>query len=462
MVFQEGKLQPNSQEIEEIVLGAAMLERDGATTVVELLQPECFYNSDHSIIFSAIQAVYKRKDPVDIITVTSELKKTHQLEIIGGPYKITSLTSRVSASANTESHCRILLQLFIKRKIILLSSELYKNAYDDYFDSLDLLDIFSKESKKLYDHIIHGKIVSTEQIYNSTVESIKEAQKNGGIIGIPTGFKQIDNVLIGLRPGFKYIVAGLPGMGKTSFVKTLAVNLIKGGHPGAFFSLEMTSEQLMIHIMADVCEIDNQKLPKGNLSTQEELMIKQKMSKFPMHTLFIDDTASITTTQLRSAVKRLVRLFNIEWFVVDYSQMLKLPPSERKGKSKEEITSEVTYTIKEIAKEENISAIELSQLSRESDKRSDKRPSLSDLKYSGALEASADVVIFLHRPEYHGYRTVGPNKESADGYTEVIIGKNRHGKTGTILLDYIPQFTRFVDRDDSILLPEIKNDLEDF
>lgn len=455
---------PNAVDIERNIIGAILLDKEAVNIAMEILTEECFYSDANAAVFKAIQSLWKRKDPVDLTTLVFELKKMHQLEILGGAYAVTSYTENVASSANIEAHCRIVAQCFIKRKIISLTQDIHEKAFDEYFDSLSLLDIFSLESKKLYDNILQGRVTSIIDTYNETMQANEAARANNGIVGMSTGIQALDAMIMGLEPGLKYTIAGRPGMGKTSLLKTIACNMAERGNPGALFLLEISRTQFMNNIISGVCEINSEKLKKGLFSDQEKMIIDHKMKNFPLKNLFVDDSGAITAKQIRSAVKRLKKLFGIKWFGVDFIQLVKTTNEERRGKLREEIVSDITYEMKNIAKEEDVACIELAQLSRAVESESNKRPNLSHLKDSGAIEAASDVVMFLYRPEYYGYETIGPGRESAKGVAEIIIAKQRNGPTGSVLTKYIAPFTKFTNRENEPINPQlnINNQLDDF
>jgi replicative DNA helicase len=437
-----GKQSPNNAELEGPVLGAMMLENECVAPILEFLTPECFYRPEHVQIFSAIISIFKRQEPIDIMTVTLELKRGGKLDIVGGAYYVTQLTNRVASSANAEFHARVILQSFIRRKLISVSISAIDESYDENNDVLDVLDQFISEGKKVYDHILFGKMHSTDELLIELMDDMNQKKLNG----YSTGIKSIDDYIVCLEKGLKYTIAGRPGQGKTSLAKTIACNLINQGIPGIVFSMEVTAKQFMTTIVSGVCEIDSERIRKKELTETEKQSILSKMKSFKKELLIIDDRNNISESYILKRVKKAIKTHNIEWFMVDYTQ---LGRSDLKNRSKEERISEFTQGIKNVAKSENVIAIELAQLVKSSgsfgkgDKES-KRPQISDIRDSGMIEASADCVMLLYRPESYGFETV--HGESSKGMAEVIVGKNRQGRIGSCLTHFMPEYTKFIDR----------------
>lgn len=442
-----GKLPPQVLDIEEVVIGSMMLESDCISTVFEMLPKEAFYKSIHQIIFGAIFTLYTERKNVDILTVTEELKRIKQLEIIGGAFYISQLTSRIASSAHIVDHCTLILHQYVRRKIIQVSAESELSAYDTYQDPEKIIDAFIQSGKELKDYTLSGTIESTSDLVNSIMDNIEHTE----VKGRSTGLLALDNMIICLEKGLKYTIGARASMGKTSLGKTIAINLINQGSPGIIFSMEMTAPQLMTQIISGVCEISNEKLRKKTITPQEKLMIWEKMNKFKKELLIIDGKSMITPNYILKKVKRAIKNIGAEWFMLDYTQMGKV--DNEKGKGKEERVGEFSQALKDIAKDENIFCLEIAQIKRlgEEDgsvKKKAARPHLAALKDSGTIEASADVVLLLYRPEYYGFHEIGPegNRISSRGITEIIVAKNRQGPVGSCLVEFMHDYTKFIDR----------------
>lgn len=440
-----GKLPPNAIEFEEIVLGAMMLEQECIPVVLEIINKQCFYKDHNAIIFNAIETLYKRRDPVNGASVTMELIKTKQLELIGGAYTISTLTSKIISSAGIDYNARIILQQFLRRQIIKTSSLAIEEAYDESNDVLALMDDFVSDWKQLYDHIYFGKTSSTDEILVELMDDMDKKEVNG----LSTGIKAIDDYIVCLERGLKYTIAGRPGMGKTSLAKTIACNLISQGIPGIVFSMEVTAMQFMTTVVSGVCEIDSERIRKKELTPAEKQSITNKMKAFRTDLLIIDDKSNITENYILKKVKKAIKTHNIQWFMVDYVQMGR--SDNPKVKAKEERIGDFSQGIKNVAKGENLIAIELAQLVKSTGssfggkgEKESKRPQVSDIRDSGMIEASADCIMLLYRPEQYGFSTV--HGESAKGLAEVIIAKNRQGRTGSALTNFTEQYTKFTDQ----------------
>lgn len=447
------KMMPNDPELESVVLGCALVEQSSCDIVMEMLSEEVFYRPAHQTIFRAIREIRSKKDPVDLMTVTNELRKVKMLDAVGGAYFITQLTNKAVNVSNMQTYCMHLLEKFMRRQIITTSQEAQRKAYDDYFDPIDNYGEM-KKSLGVIDSILNtGKVSSTDQIYQDTIKIMTGQATNERSFGL----HELDNLLIGVRPGFKYTIGARPGMGKTSLIKTFAINLVQAGSPGIIFSLEQPSVQIMTQIISGYCQISNERIQKKLLSAEEIQMIGTKMKTFRNDLLIIDDDASATINSIERKVKKLKQTHNIEWFMVDYIQLMisSVKGIDRKGKMKEEIVGDLTRGLKNIAKANNVAAFELSQLSRPEKGTRVPRPSLSDLKDSGEIEASADVVMFIHRPEYYGVTEA--NGKDLRGMAEIIISKNRHGAQGSAVVKYIKEQTQFVNQEDVRISQEESN-----
>ncbi len=447
---QFGKLPPQALDLEEACLGALMLEKDALTKVIDILHPDSFYKDSHRLIFQAIRRLFERSEPIDILTVTNELKKSGELDIVGGPYAITQLTNRVASAANIEYHSRIILQKHIQRELIRISAETIKDAYEDTSDVFMLLD---KAEKNLFE-VAQGNIRRNYQEMSTMVseayKQIEAARLHGtGVTGVQSGFTDLDRITSGWQKSDLIIVAARPGMGKTAFVLSLARNAAIGfNRPVAVFSLEMSSVQLVQRMISSETGIPSDKLRKGTLDNTEWQKLVSMTGKLSSAPVYIDDTPSLSVFDLRSKCRRLKAMYGIEMIVVDYLQLMRSEVDAKSGNREQEIST-ISRSLKALAKELNVPVIALSQLSRAVESRGgSKRPQLSDLRESGAIEQDADMVTFIYRPEYYGIEFDEDNNPTK-GTAEIIIAKHRNGALDTVRLKFINHLAKFTDLDAS-------------
>jgi replicative DNA helicase len=443
-----GKLPPQAVDLEEAVLGALMLEKDALSAVVDILKPECFYKDAHRLIFGAIHELFNKNQPIDILTVTQLLKKKGELEIVGGAFFISQLTSRIASAANIEYHARIILQKHIQRELIRISGETIRDAFEDSTDVLEMLD---KAERNLFE-IAEGNIRRNYEDMTSLVsKAMKEIEiasnKKEGITGVPSGFTALDRTTAGWQRSDLIIIAARPGMGKTAFVLSVARNAaVKFGNPVAFFSLEMSSLQLVNRLISAETGIESDKIRKGNLKNYEWEQLNSKIKPLLDAPLFIDDTPALSVFELRAKCRRLVAEKKVSMIIIDYLQLMVATGDSKVGNREQEIST-ISRSLKAIAKELNVPIIALSQLSRAVETRgSSKRPQLSDLRESGAIEQDADMVLFIYRPEYYDMDQ-DENGNSTKGIAEISVAKNRNGATTTVNLKFIGSLTRFEDLD---------------
>ena len=446
-LYEIGKLPPQAVDLEEAVLGALLLDKEALTSVIDILQPKSFYKEAHERIFAAIQRLFNRSEPIDILTVTQDLRKTGELEIVGGAYYISQLTSRVASAANAEYHARIISQKYVQRELIKISTETIRDAYEETTDVFDLLD---KAEKNLFD-VVQGNIRKNyDEISTIMGRAIKEIEiartLKSGITGVPSGFMELDRITAGWQKSDLIIVAARPAMGKTAFVLSLARNAaIKDNRAVAVFSLEMSSIQLVNRLIASESELPAEKLKKGQLEDYEFMQLNSKITKLAEARIFIDDTPALNIFELRAKARKLVHQHGIELIVVDYLQLMQ-GAGDNRGNREQEVST-ISRSLKSIAKELNIPIIALSQLSRAVETRGGlKKPQLSDLRESGAIEQDADMVLFLHRPEYYGIFE-DENGAPTNGICEVIIAKHRNGPVGSADIRFIQSLAKFVDLD---------------
>lgn len=449
------KIQPQATDLEEAVLGALMLEKDALSAVIDVLKPELFYDERHKRIFEAIQQLFEKSKPVDILTVTSELRANGNLEMIGGAYFITYLTNRVSSAANIEYHARIISQKYIQRELIRISTEIIKNAYEDTTDIFDLLDMAEKNLFDIAQNNLRRDTQKMDDIIKQSLASLEELRtKTDGLTGVPSGFTDLDRITGGWQKSDLVIIAARPAMGKTAFVLTAARNAaVDFNKPTVVFSLEMSSVQLVNRLISGEAEIEQEKIRKGNLAEWEWQQLHSKIGRLSEATLLIDDTPALNIFEFRAKCRRLKSQYDIQMIIIDYLQLMH-GKGEGGGNREQEIGS-ISRALKSVAKELEVPVLALSQLSRAVESRpgqNGKRPMLSDLRESGSIEQDADMVLFLYRPEYYGIMEDESGRSNA-GVGEVIIGKNRHGETGIVPLRFIGKYVKFGDLEDSFLPP---------
>ena len=443
--LQKGKLPPQAVDLEEVVLGAMMIDKKGVDEVIDILQPEAFYKESHQLIFSSIISLFEKQEPIDIKTVSFQLKKDGNLNIVGGDYYLIELSQKVSSSAHIEFHSRIILQKFIQRKLISISNDIIEDSYDETSDVFDLLD---KAESKIYDisqRNLKKDTQSAEDLVLAAKKKIEEISKKEGLSGIASGFGEIDRLTSGWQPSDLIIVAARPGMGKTAFTLSMARNItVENNIPVAFFSLEMSAIQLITRLISSETGLNSEKLRTGKLEKFEWELLNVKVTNLENAPLYIDDTPSLSIFELRAKARRLSSQFGIKLIVVDYLQLMTLGSSQKTGNREQEIST-ISRNLKALAKELDIPIIALSQLSRAVELRGGtKRPILSDLRESGAIEQDADIVSFLYRPEYYKIDEWDDEERSpALGQAEFIVAKHRNGGLSSIKLKFINSLGKF-------------------
>ncbi len=443
-----GKIPPQAPEVEEAVLGALMLEKDAYHSVSALLKPESFYKEEHKKIFSAIQYLASKEKPIDLLVVTQELKNRNELEEIGGPLYITQLTSRVASAAHIEFHARIIAQKYIQRELILIASEIQTKSYDDTMELNDLIDFAEASLFKVTEGNISKESQPIKPLLEQAIEQIElNSKKADGLSGIPSGFTRLDKITSGWQNTDLVIVAARPAMGKTAFVLSMARNMaVAYKVPVAVFSLEMSSLQLVNRLIASETELGSEKIKTGKLEGWEWEVFNRKLKNLEDAPLFIDDTPALSVFEFRAKCRRLKMQHDIGIIIVDYLQLM-TAGGDNRG-SREQEVSTISRNLKAIAKEINVPIIALSQLNRSVESRDGKRPQLSDLRESGAIEQDADMVVFIHRPEYYGI-TQDADGNSLLGIAEIIIAKHRNGAVGDVQLAFKGALARFSDIQES-------------
>lgn len=458
-----GKLPPQAVDLEEAVLGALMLEKDALSTVIDILKPETFYSDAHQKIFEAIYNLFQKSSPVDLLTVTSELRKMGALEIVGGAYYITRLTDRVVSAANIEYHARIISQKYIQRELIRISSEIINNAYDDTTDIFDLLDNAEKGLFEIAQNNLRRDTRKMDDIMREAINSLEKLRdRTDSLTGVPSGFTALDRVTSGWQPSDLVIIAARPAMGKTAFVLSCARNAaVLHDKPVAVFSLEMSSVQLVNRLISGETEIEQEKLRKGSLADHEWEQLHARIGRLTEAPLLIDDTPALNVFEFRAKCRRLKAQYDIQMVIVDYLQLMH-GKSDGKGGNREQEIGSISRALKSVAKELNIPVLALSQLSRAVESRpgASKRPMLSDLRESGSIEQDADMVLFLYRPEYYGLTEDEEGRPTA-GVGEVIIAKHRNGETATVPLRFVGKYVKFTDLEDDFGAASFGGGLQD-
>ena len=450
--LEKGKLPPQVLDLEEAVLGAMMIDKKGVDDVIDILQPDAFYKDGHRHIFEAIVQLFTDTQPIDLLTVSAQLRKNGTLELAGGDYYLIQLTQKISSSAHIEFHSRIILQKYIQRSLIKISSELIEESYDETTDVFDLLD---RAESRLYE-VTQGNIKRSSETAQSLVlqakKRIEEIASKEGLSGIATGFEKLDKITSGWQPSDLIIIAARPGMGKTAFVLSMARNIaIDFGHPVALFSLEMSSVQLITRLISSETGLSSEKLRTGKLEKHEWEQLSIKVKNLEKAPLFIDDTPSLSIFDLRAKSRRLASQHGIKLIVVDYLQLMTAGGSNGKGGgNREQEISTISRNLKALAKELSVPVIALSQLSRAVETRgTSKRPLLSDLRESGAIEQDADIVSFIYRPEYYKIDEWDDDEASpTGGQAEFIIAKHRNGSLENIRLKFVAQLGKFDNLDE--------------
>ena len=441
-----GRKPPQAIDIEEAVLGALLLEPEVVPDILDQLQADCFYKDVHKKIFEAITTLSSRNDPVDIFSVSDELSKRGELEEVGGMAYLSQLSTKIGAAAHVEYHTKVLLQKFLQRELISISYEVQKAAFDDSLPVDDLIDSAEEKVFTLAQRNVRNETKPILSVINRAVEQIEINQKReDGLSGVPSGYTGIDRVTFGWQPADLIILAARPSVGKTAFVLTMARNMVVDHHiPVAFFSLEMPDTQLVTRIMVSETGLPSEKLRGAKKMNQDEwTQLHDGLNKLSRSPLWIDDTPSLSIYEFRSKARRLVNKQHVKLIIIDYLQLMTGPP-ELKGMREQEVAA-ISRSLKAIAKELNVPIIALSQLNRSVETRGgNKRPQLSDLRESGAIEQDADIVMFIHRPEFLGVQDEG----SFPGETDLIIAKHRNGEVRDVKMRFLSSEVKFVDYDD--------------
>ena len=450
-----GRLQPQNIEIERAVIGALLLEKDAYPQISEILKPESFYDKRHQVIFDAIRHLNIEERPVDLLTVMEELRRIEQLEQAGGPSYLAQLSNEVVSTAHIEFHARVIAQKATARQLISYTAGIQGKAFDPTVDVDQLMQEAEGALFELSQQNLKKDYVQIDTVINDAYELLhKAAARTDGMSGIASGFHKLDKMTSGWQDSDLVILAARPAMGKTAFALSMAKNIaVDQEIPVALFSLEMSNVQLVNRLIVNTCEIKGEKIKSGQLEPYEWAQLDKKIKDLYGKPLYIDDTPSLSVFELRTKARRLVREHGVRLIMIDYLQLMNA--SGMAFNSRQEEVSTISRSLKGLAKELQIPILALSQLNRGVESRDGiegKRPQLSDLRESGAIEQDADMVVFIHRPEYyHLYKDDQGN--DLRGKAEIIIAKHRNGSVGDVLLTFKGHFARFENVDDSIQIP---------
>lgn len=445
-----GKLTPQALEFEEAVLGGLMIDTEAVSTILGTITFQMFYKEAHQHIFRAIEELYRAEQPIDLLSVTNQLRKDKMLDVVGGVSYLASLTNKITSSANIQYHARIVMEKYVLRELIKNCSAIIEDAYDESKDVLDLLDLSETRIFNIIEQNFKRDSKPLHQVVEATIKELNELRNaDSDLHGVPSGIRTIDQKTGGWQKTDLIILAARPGMGKTSFVLSVARNAaIQYDKPVAFFSLEMSSQQLAQRLFSLESGINAEKIAKGDLSDDEWVKLMDSIGKLETSNLIIDDTPAISIFDLRAKCRRLKHQYDIQMIVVDYLQLMTVGGENNKTGNREQEISYISRSLKALAKDLNVPVIALSQLSRQTENRANsRRPQLSDLRESGSIEQDADMVLFIYRPEYYKMDTFEDNTP-AQGIAEIIFEKNRHGSTGGLRVRFQAQYTKFSDLDE--------------
>lgn len=439
-----GRLLPQDKDIEEAVLGALMLEKDAYTMVCDILKPESFYEPSNQIIYEAIQALGAAQQPIDMLTVVEKLRQMDMLDKVGGPIFISELTSRIASGAHIDYHARIIAQKYLARELISFCANIESKAFDESNDVDDLMQEAEGKLFEISQRNVKKDVVQIDPVIEQAFNQIQAASnRQTGLSGLECGFSEIDKMTSGWQNSDLIIIAARPAMGKTAFVLSMAKNMaVNLNTPIAVFSLEMSNIQLVNRLICNVCEIEGEKIKSGSLTQKEWDKLNSRIKSLFSVPMYIDDSGNLSIFELRTKARRLVREHDVKMIIIDYLQLMNA--SGMKFGSREQEVSMISRSLKQLAKELNIPIIALSQLNRDLEKRSEgKVPQLSDLRESGAIEQDADIVCFIHRPEYFLKSDRDAQGNDIRGLAQFIIAKHRSGAVGDVKLRFRNQFARF-------------------
>ncbi len=437
------KLPPHSVEAERAVIGAVMIDGTAAGKVIEMLDPESFYKEAHKMIFETIVEMFEKRIEIDALTLTEGLRKKKILEAVGGAYYLADIEDGTTSSANVVQYARIIQEKFLKRQLIRIAGKIMVDSYDESTDALEEVDKAESDIFKIAQKRFYKSYSNIKDVAHDTIEKISALIEKGskGLTGVPSGFVDLDRLTGGFQKSDFIVIAGRPSMGKTALALSIARNAaVEYKKAVAFFSIEMSNEQLVIRLLSSEAKIDGNKVRTGNISQSDFAKIAKTIGNIADSPIVIDDSPALSVMELRAKARRLISEYGIQMIMVDYLQLMKSPRAE----SREREISMISQSLKQLAKELDIPIIALAQLNRGVESRNDKRPMLSDLRESGSIEQDSDVVCFIHRPEFYGIKSFGDeNNTDTEGKAEIILSKQRNGPTGSVKLAYTSQYARF-------------------
>ncbi|RUM46484.1 MAG: replicative DNA helicase [Desulfocapsa sp.] len=433
-----GRMPPQNVEAEQSVLGTILLSDHSLSTVVETLTSDDFYKDNHKLIFEVMILLFEKNEPQDIITISNMLKDRNQLEDAGGVAYLATLTSIVPVTSNLLYYAKIIRQKAVLRNLISVNTDIASRCYEEQGDIDTLVDEAEQAIFEIARSKSNQSFTSMKQIIPGAFESVEQlSQRKEMITGVPTGFPELDKMTAGLQPSDLIILAGRPSMGKTAFAMNIAQNAAITDNIGvAVFSLEMSKEQLAMRLLCSVGRVDSQRVRTGRLHDDDWPKLTRAVGMLEDSPMFIDDTPAISVLEMRAKVRRLSAQHELGLIVVDYLQLMR---GRNSIENRTQEISEISRSLKAMAKELRVPVIALSQLNRSLESRTDKRPMMSDLRESGAIEQDADVICFIYRDEVYNKAEDNPQK----GISEIIIGKQRNGPTGTVKLTFVKEFTMF-------------------
>ncbi len=432
------RVPPSNLEAEESVLGAVMLSVDAANTVMDRLHPGDFYQPSHQAIFEAVLRLYDANHPIDAITVAEQLRRQEELDRVGGVSYLTRLIDSVPTASNVDYYSKIVEEASLRRNLMRSGSEVSDLAFLIDKDISDVLDLAEKSVFSVADRRIGDGLIPVKPLLSTTLESIEALGEAGGqMAGMATGFKDLDAKLTGLAPGNLVIIAARPGMGKSALATSMAFNMAAEGHSIAMFTMEMSRHEVVQRLLCSVGRIDSMKLRAGNLTDRDWQSVARAAGRLHEAPIFIDDSGQLTVTEVRAKCRRMKRSHGLDLVVVDYLQLMS---AGSRSENRQQEISEISRGLKALGTELDVPIVALSQLNRAMEQRQDKRPMLSDLRESGALEQDADIVMFIYRDEYYH-----PESVETRGIAEVNVAKHRAGATGMVRMTFLPEFTLFSD-----------------
>ena len=434
---QEVRLPPQNVEAEQCVLGSILLDNSALNRILDMVTPQDFYKREHQLIFTTMLDLYEKNHPIDLVTLSDALTHREELEAVGGVNYLMELAEVVPSSAHVQHYARIVKEKAVLRHLIRASNDILTLCYEGSQEVEDLLDeaerlIFSVSEMKTQRDFVDSKILLKEAI-----KSLEElSRKKKSVTGIPTGFQELDRLTAGFQPSDLIIIAARPSMGKTALALNIAQHVaIKEGKSVAIFSLEMSREQLALRMLSSLAKVPSHKLRTGILSANDWKKVIRAANKLSDAPIFVDDTPALSVLEIRAKARRLMSEKGLNLIVIDYLQLMR---GRSKTESRQQEISEISRSLKGLAKELNVPVLALSQLSRAVESRQDKKPQLSDLRESGAIEQDGDLILFIYRPEVYK-----PEKPEYRGIAEIIVGKQRNGPTGTFKLTFLKEHTTF-------------------